>query len=336
MSLNIIIDAMGGDNAPEEIVRGVCAASLETDSKLILVGDENRVKAIVDGTECRKDRLEIVGADSVITMDDAPMSVVRAKKDSSMSVGLRMVKESGDAFVSAGNTGALHAGATLIVKNIKGIRCAAIATLLPFEKPMLMMDSGANINVTSDNLLQWAYTGSVYMKNVMKIDRPTVGLLNNGTEECKGTALQKDAFKLLSENGDINFCGNIEAKQIPFAACDVLVTDGFTGNVVLKLIEGMSKFMLNSLKGMFTHSLLTKMSYLAMKGQLRTLKHTYDASEHGGAPILGISKPVIKAHGSSDARAVLNAVKQAELFCGTGVITEIEELISALKESEKV
>ena len=325
--MKIIIDAMGGDRAPGEIVAGVCAASLVSNSELVLVGRESTIAKRIGENKCRRDRIDIVNADDVITMEDDPMSVVRAHKNSSMSVGLRLLRDSGDAFISAGNTGALHAGATLIVRNIHGIRCAAIATILPFERPMLLMDSGANINVTPDNLLQWAYMGQIYMKHVMGVKSPRVGLLNNGTEECKGGQLQREAYVLLKASSDIAFVGNIESREIPNSPCDVIVTDGFTGNITLKLIEGMSRYMFGSLKGMFTHSLKTKIAYLSMKDQLREMKHRYDPSEHGGAPILGISKPVIKAHGSSDARAVMNAVRQAERFVATGAIGAITDAL---------
>ena len=331
--MKIIIDAMGGDRAPGEIVAGACAASLISESELILVGREDAIKRNISLHECRRDRIEIVNADDVITMEDDPMSVVRAHRNSSMGVGFKLLNDAGDAFISAGNTGALHAGATLVVRNIQGIRRAAIATILPFERPMLLMDSGANVNVTPEYLLQWAYTGQVYMKHVMGVKSPRVGLLNNGTEECKGGQLQREAYALLSNSKDISFVGNIESRELPSSPCDIIVTDGFTGNIVLKLIEGMSKYMFGSLKKMFGSSLKTKLSYIAMKDQLREMKHRYDPSEHGGAPILGISKPVIKAHGSSDARAIMNAVRQAERFVSTGAIREIENAVGRLSES---
>lgn len=334
--MRIIIDAMGGDNAPGEIIRGVCEASLVSSATLVLVGQENVINEHLAKFKHDKSKIEIHHAEGVITMEDDPMLVVRGKKDSSMSEGLRLLKESGDAFVSAGSTGALHVGASLIVRNMKGVKRAGIASVLPFDRLMLLMDSGANVNVTPENLLQWAYTGSVYMKNVMNVENPTVGLLNNGTEECKGTALQTEAYKLLSKCADINFIGNVEAKEIPHGACDVIVTDGFTGNVTLKLVEGMAKFMFKTLKGLFTANLRSKLCYLAMKGQLFGLKHRFDASEYGGAPILGLSRPVIKAHGSSDARAVKNAIFQAEKFVSSNAIGEIEAALAARKEAAAV
>lgn len=331
--MRIIIDAMGGDNAPLEIIRGACEASLVTDSTLVLVGREDVIKGHLAELEYRKDRIEIVHAEGVITMEDDPMVVVKGKKDSSMSEGLRLLKESGDAFVSAGSTGALHTGATLIVRNVKGVRRAAIASILPFNRPMLLMDSGANVTVTPDNLVRWAYTGSIYMKNVMNVEKPAVGLLNNGTEECKGTEVQREAYALLSACPDINFVGNVEAKDIPNGVCDVLVTDGFTGNIALKLTEGMAKFFFGTLKEVFGGKLRGMLCYLLMKKDLRALKHRFDASAYGGAPILGISRPVIKAHGSSDARAIKNAVLQAEKFASSAASAEIEAALAARREA---
>ncbi len=320
--MRIIIDAMGGDNAPEAIVKGACEASLVTDASLVLVGKEDAVSKLVEKFP-HSDNIELVHADGVIEMDDDPMAVMKAKKDSSMSEGLRLLKESGDAFVSAGSTGALHTGATLIARNIKGVRRAAIATLLPLGRPVLLMDSGANISVTADNLVQWAYIGSVYMEKVMGVKNPTVGLLNNGTEECKGTPLQREAFALMSADERLNFVGNVESSKLPVGGCDVLITDGFTGNIALKLTEGMGKFMLGVLKETFSSSLGGKISYLLMKSRLKALKGRFNASSLGGAPILGISRPVIKAHGGSDAEAIKNAILQAEKFASSGAIDEI-------------
>jgi len=322
--MRIIIDAMGGDNAPEEIVHGAADAAKEYDVDITLVGDEAKIRPLAEKYGFPHERLEIIHTPTVLTMEDDPMDVVRKKKDCSMGVGLRTLKERGDAFVSAGNTGALHAGSSLIIRPLKGIHRPAIATLLPFERPVLMMDSGANINVTSEYLEQWARLGSIYMKNIHGIDRPEVGLLNNGAEEHKGTAVAVEAHGRLAAAEGVNFVGNVEGSQIPKSPCDVLVTDGFTGNITLKLIEGMGKFIFGKLKTMFTKNAGTKMAYVLMKDQLRGLKKDFDASEYGGAPFLGLSKPVIKAHGNSDARAIFNAVRQAIAFAETGVISQFD------------
>ncbi len=314
---------MSGDNAPLEIIKGAVEAAEAFEAEIVVVGDENTVSDIAVKNEIDISKLQIVNATSVITMEDKPMCVVREKKDSSMSVGLRMVANGeADAFVSAGNTGALITGATLIVKRILGINRPAIASVLPLANPVLLMDSGANLTVTSDNIMQFAFMGAKYMEKIYGIERPRVGQLNNGAEYNKGNALQVESYQLLSDSG-LNFVGNVESKEVPFGACDVLVCDGYTGNIFLKSIEGMSKFMMGILKDLLTTNLATQLSSLTMKEKLREIKHRFDASEHGGAPILGISKPVIKAHGSSDANAIKNAVRQAIYFVETGINTDI-------------
>ena len=327
--MKILIDAMSGDNAPLEILKGAEAAAKEfKEHTITLVGDENVISDIAVKNEINLDGIEIIHAASVITMEDSPLSVVRDKRDSSMSVGFKtLAKGEVDAFVSAGNTGALITGATIIVKRILGINRAAIASILPLSTPVLLMDSGANLTVTSDNICQFAFMGSKYMEKIYGIDRPKIGQLNNGTEYNKGTTLQTESYQILSDSG-LNFVGNVEAKEVPFGVCDVLVTDGFTGNIFLKCIEGMGKFLMGTLKDVLTTNLVTKVSTLTMKDKIKDMKRRFDASEHGGAPILGISKPVIKAHGSSDAKAIKNAVRQAIFF----VETKINDDISSFAE----
>ncbi|MBQ8269278.1 MAG: phosphate acyltransferase PlsX [Clostridia bacterium] len=322
--MKIILDAMSGDNAPLEIIKGAAmAAKAYPDHELVLVGDENVISDVSVKHNIDLDGIEILHAPTAITMEDKPLAVVREKRDSSMSVGLKQLSQgAGDAFVSAGNTGALITGATLIVKRIKGINRAAIATVLPLENPLLLIDAGANLTVTSDNICQFAFMGAKYMERIYEIDRPRVGQLNNGTEYNKGNALQVESFQLLSESG-LNFVGNVESKALPFNVCDVLVTDGFTGNILLKSVEGMGKFMLHTLKDVLYTNLATKVSALTMKDKIKDMKHRFDASEHGGAPLLGISRPVIKAHGSSDANAIKNAVRQAISFVEGGINEDI-------------
>lgn len=321
--MKILIDAMSGDNAPLEIIKGVAWAHKNFKEELILVGDENVISDIAVKNEINLSGIDIVHASSVIAMEDKPMSVVREKRDSSMSVGLKMLANGEvDAFVSAGNTGALITGATLIVKRIVGINRAAIATVLPLSNPVLLMDSGANLTVTSDNISQFAFMGAKYMEKIYGIDRPRVGQLNNGTEYNKGNALQVESYQVLSESG-LNFVGNVESKEVPFNVCDVLVTDGYTGNIFLKSVEGMGKFMMKLLKEILMTNIATKVSTLTMKDKIKDVKHKFDSSEHGGAPLLGISKPVIKAHGSSDAKAIMNAVRQAIDFVETGINNDI-------------
>ena len=256
-------------------------------------------------------------------MEDKALAVVREKKDSSMSVGFKTLANGEvDAFVSAGNTGALLTGATIIVRRIRGINRAAIASVLPLGCPMLLMDSGANLTVTSDNISQFAFMGSKYMEKIYGIERPRVGQLNNGVEYNKGNALQTESYQILSESG-LNFIGNVEAKDAPFGVCDVLVTDGFSGNIFLKSVEGATKYVMNAIKDVFSSNIATKVTTLTMHDKIKDLKRRFDTSEHGGAPLLGISKPVIKAHGSSDAKAIRSAVKQAIFFVETGINEDI-------------
>lgn len=322
--MRILIDAMSGDNAPLEILKGAELAAKEfNDHQMILVGDENVISDVAVQNEIDLTGIEIINAASVITMEDSPLAVVRDKRDSSMSVGFKTLSKGDvDAFVSAGNTGALVTGATIIVRRIVGINRAAIASILPLSTPVLLMDSGANLTVTSDNICQFAFMGAKYMEKIYGIDRPKIGQLNNGTEYNKGNALQTESYQVLQDCG-LNFVGNVEAKEVPFGVCDVLVTDGFTGNVLLKCIEGMGKFMLGTLKDVLKTNLVTQLSTLTMKEKIKDMKHRFDASEHGGAPLLGISKPVIKAHGSSDAKAIKNAVRQAIFFVETGINDDI-------------
>ena len=315
---------MGGDKAPLEVVKGAYLASLEYNASFILVGDKAAIEKIAEAEHMDLRRFDIVHASGVINMEDDPISVVRAKSDSSMSIALKLLSEGkGDAVVSTGNTGALFTGATLIVRKVKGIRRAAIASILPMNHPVLLLDSGANVTVTDEYLEQFAIMGSIYMQRAYGLSAPRVGLLNNGVEACKGTELQLKAYARLSESPSINFVGNVEANQIPKNACDVLVTDGFTGNILLKSIEGMGKMMLTTMKELFYADTRTKISALFAKHKVADIKKRFDPTEHGGAPILGISKPVIKAHGSSNANAVKNAVRQAINYAETGVIVSI-------------
>ena len=322
--MKILVDAMSGDFAPVETIKGASLAAKEyADHEIVIVGDENIISDIAIKNEIDISRLSIIHTPGIITMEDSPLSVVRDKRDSSMSVGLKSLSNGEvDAFVSAGNTGALITGATIIVRRILGINRAAIASILPLSIPVLLMDSGANLTVSSDNICQFAYMGAKYMEKIYGIDRPRIGLLNNGTEYNKGNPLQQESYQLLSECG-LNFVGNVEAKEVPFGVCDVLVTDGFTGNIFLKSIEGMGKFLLGMLKDVLTTNLVTKVSTLTMKDKIQELKTRFDSSEHGGAPLLGISKPVIKAHGSSDAKAIKNAVRQAIHYVETRITADI-------------
>ncbi len=334
--MKILVDVMSGDNAPLEIIKGAVAASQTYGEEIIIIGDENVISDVAVQNEINLGGMQIVNSKSVITMEDKPMCVVREKRDSSMSMGLKMLANGEvDAFVSAGNTGALITGATLIVKRIVGINRAAIASVLPLSNPVLLMDSGANLTVTSDNISQFAFMGAKYMEKIYEIDRPRVGQLNNGTEYNKGNSLQVESYQVLSESG-LNFVGNVESKEVPFDVVDVLVTDGYTGNIFLKSIEGMGKFMLSLVKELFYTNIATKVSALTMKDKIKEIKHRFDSSEHGGAPLLGISKPVIKAHGSSDAKAIKNAVRQAIDFVKTGINEEIAKFAADFDDKKMI
>ena len=327
----IIVDMMGGDKSPAETVKGVALAANEFEANYILVGKRDEIIAEAKEKGISLDRFEIVDTPTVITMDDDPISVTRTKSDSSMSVALRMLAEGkGDAVVSTGNTGALFTGANLIVRKMKNLRRPAIAALLPMKPPVLLLDSGANITVTPDYLEQFAVMGSAYMKKIHGVEAPRVALLNNGEEENKGNQLQIDTYKLLSNNPDINFVGNVEGNRVMANACDVLVTDGFTGNILLKTMEGMGKLMLKTLKGIFYTNTKTKIGAIMVKSQLGDVKKNFDTREFGGAPILGISKPVIKAHGSSDAKAFKNAIRQAIAFSEAELTSDMEASLAAL------
>lgn len=339
--MRIIIDAMGGDNAPAEIVKGAVEAVREFGISITLVGRENNIKSCLEAEEALElsDKIQIVNAEETVSMEDDPTTVLRSKKNSSMSVALRLLKDGdGDACISAGSTGALLAGATLIVKRINGIRRAALAPVLPNGgRGVMLIDCGANVECTPEYLLQFAFMGSFYAKNILGCANPRVGLLNVGTEDTKGGTLQTEAFEILKaagKEGHINFIGNVEAREVFFNTVDVVVTDGFAGNVMLKTIEGTSIFIMNNLKTIFTANRRSKVAALAIKKRLEEFKKMVDPSEVGGTALLGISKPVIKAHGSSDARALKNAVLQAINFVNADVPNEIVKNIELMTISK--
>ena len=327
--MKIIIDCMGGDNAPLEMLKGVIDAKAELGGEYLLVGHKDILEATARENGLDISGFEILHAETVITMEDDSMAF-REKKDSSMTMALKaLANGEGDAMVSCGNTGTLFAGATLTVRRIKGVHRAALAAVLPFNPPVLLLDCGANVTVQPEFLPQFAAMGSAYMKALYGLDNPRVGLLNNGAEEHKGTPLHTEAHQLLKACPDVNFVGNVEGNQVPFGACDILVTDGFTGNVLLKTMEGMGKMFSGRMKGIFYHSLLTKLGALTVKKPFMQFKKDFDAKEHGGSPILGIRKPVIKAHGSSDARAFKSAIRQAMRFAESGAIEALERQLGA-------
>lgn len=332
--MKIILDAMSGDNAPDEIIKGAADAVKEYGVKILLTGKKEVIEERMSALSISGEGIEIYDAREVVTMEDDYLVVIKSKKDSSMSRGLELLKKGeGDAFISAGNTGALTAGATLILRRIKGIKSASIGTILPLGCPMLLIDSGANVSPTSENLRQFAIMGSIYMKNLFGIENPRVGLVNNGAEQTKGTEVHRKAYELLRDTPDINFIGNIEGRELVEGVCDVAVCDGFTGNVVLKMTEGFGKFMSRTLKGIMLANPLTKLGSLTMLGKVKALKKQLDYTEYGGAPLIGVSAPVIKAHGSSNAKAIKSAVGQAITFAKTGVVQEITAAAQAIRES---
>jgi glycerol-3-phosphate acyltransferase PlsX len=325
--MKIIIDCMGGDNAPLEILKGVVDAKAELGGEYLLVGHKEQMETIAKENGLDLSGFEILHAESVITMEDDSMAF-REKKDSSLTLSLKALADGqGDILVSASNTGALFAGASLTVRRIKGVHRAALAAILPFNPPVLLLDCGANVTVQPDFLPQFATMGSAYMKALYGLEKPRVGLLNNGSEEHKGTPLQTEAYQLLKNCPDINFVGNVEGSGIVANTCDVLVTDGFTGNVLLKTMEGMGKMLMTRMKGIFYATPITKLAALTVKKPFMKFKKDFDVKEHGGSPILGLRKPVIKAHGSSDARAFKNAIPQAMRVAESGATETMEAIL---------
>ena len=336
--MKIIVDAMGGDNAPACNVKGALDAVKELGVEVVLVGrGEEILKCLKEnGVADLPAGVEIAHADQVVEMCDNPATAFKEKKNSSLTVGLNMLKEGrGDAFVSAGSTGALLSAATLLVKRIKGIRRAAMAPVVPTGKVgAVLIDCGATAECTPEYLLQFAFMGSFYAEHVLGRPEPRVGLLNIGAEEEKGDILRHETFALLKEAGDqgrINFIGNVEANDAVLGKADVVVTDGFTGNVMLKTLEGTAKFLMKELKNVYLTNGRTKLGAVLVKNEMAGLKRKADPAEIGGTPFLGISKPVIKAHGGSDANAIKNAILRAKEYAESGFIEEIEKNIDHMR-----
>lgn len=332
--MKIIVDAFGGDNAPLEIIRGTMLAVDEYKIDAVLVGNEEKIERCIKENNINLGNTRIVDAKGIITMHDDAKSVLKEKADSSMAVGFRLLNEGkGDAFVSAGNTGAITVGATLITKRIKGIKRPAIASVMPSaKKPILLMDCGANSECRAEFLYQFGLMGSLYMKHILKYENPSVALANNGIEESKGTPLVKEAYALMKD-APYNFVGNIEGRQIPFGDADVIVADGFTGNLILKMYEGVAKVLMNGMKDAFMKNTLSKLAYLGVKSSIDDMKKQFDYKEYGGAVMLGVKKPVIKAHGSADANTFKNAIKQAVWFLENELIANIEKTLEQPKEA---
>ena len=333
--MRIILDGMGGDNAPVEIVKGAVEASKLIEEEIVIVGDGDKIEFQLKKYKYSDEKISVKHASEVIENDDAPVRAVRRKKDSSMVVGLNMVKSGeGDLFISAGNTGALMAGALFNLGRIQGIDRPAIASIYPIlgtKKPSLLVDAGANSECKPSNLLEFAMMGSIYMEKVLGRENPKIGLVNLGVEETKGSTLTKAAFGLL-EKSHLNFSGNIEAREVPLGGADVVVCDGFVGNVILKLTEGLAINIVNLLKKKFTENARAKMGAVLLSKKLRSLKEEFDYTEYGGAPILGVKGPVVKMHGSSNANAVKNSILKAIPFAEENVVGIISESVFEIEE----
>ncbi len=319
--IRIAVDIMGGDNPASELAAGAITAAKEfSDIELILVGTKEAISALPQLPA----NISTCEAVSVVEMTDDPAVVMKEKKDSSLVMAATLCKEGkADAMVSAGNTGALFTAASLIIRRIKGVRRAALGSVIPLEKPFVLLDCGANLDASPEVLQLYARMGSIYAENVLGIQSPRVALLNNGTEHHKGTPIYQEAHALLASDEAINFVGNCEGKAVPFGACDVLVCDGFTGNITLKLIEGMGKFMSNTIKGIFAGNPAALLGGALTYNRTKALKKRLDPKEYGGAPFLGLAKPVVKAHGSSDAYAFRSAIKQVMIYCENKTIDKI-------------
>ena len=329
--MKVIIDMYGGDNAPKAPILGAAMAAKELGVDIVAVGNEAEMRKICEENDISG--FEFIDAPMVMPVCAEPTEVMKSYKESSLAVGLRALADGrGDAFVSAGSTGAIVVGATLIVKRIKGIKRAALASVIPgLDRSYMLLDLGANVECRPEMLCQFASMGSIYMNKLEGVKNPEVGLINIGAEESKGGELQKEAYKLLKKS-DLNFIGNVEPRDLPKGVCDVAVADGWTGNIVLKLTEGLVSAFGKKLKGVMMSSLLTKLGALTMKGALTDFKKSMDYTERGGAPLLGIAKPVIKAHGSSDPKAFMNAIRQAKAFYEQDVIGTISAAVAAQKE----
>lgn len=328
--MKIVIDAMGGDNAPQATVEGAVQAINEYGIDIILTGDKEQIEKELESKAYDKNKLEIIHTTQIIENEDKPVMAVRRKKDSSMVVALNLVKEKkADAIVSAGSTGALLAGGTLIVGRIKGIDRPALAGILPaYKSQLLLMDCGSNTNCKPINLLQFAQMSSIYLKNTFGIEKPAIGLLNIGTEETKGNELVKESYRLLKEKSeelDINFVGNVEGRDAFSGKIDAIVTDGFTGNVFLKTTEGLGKFVKKSLKESLLKNVLSKIAAVPSLPAINRFSNTMDYKRYGGALFLGVKKPVVKAHGSSDEKLFEYTIIQAEKFVENKAVDKMIE-----------
>ena len=332
--MRIILDGMGGDNAPGAIVEGAVLASKVIDHEIVIIGQEELINQELKKYKYNHDKITVADARELITNDEAPVRAVRSKKDSSIVKGIDMVKNGeGDIFISAGSTGALLSGGLFILGRIQGIDRPALASIYPIlgGEPSLLVDAGANAECKPNNLLEFGMMGNIYMEKVIGRPSPRVGLVNIGTEAAKGSTLTKAAYELL-EQSDMNFVGNVEAREVPKSACDVIVCDGFTGNVVLKLTEGLAWNILQVIKKKFTDGVKAKLGAALLIDKLGELKKEFDYSEYGGAPILGVKGPIVKMHGSSSANAVKNTILKGIPFVEEKVVETIQNSVLEIEE----
>lgn len=332
--MKILLDGMGGDNAPDVIIEGAIASLKEMNEEIIIIGQEEVLNASLAKYGYKGDRISIVNASEVIQNEDAPVKAVRTKKDSSIVKGLNMIKNGeADVFISAGSTGALLAGGLFILGRIQGIDRPTLATVYPVigKQPSLLVDTGANAECKANNLLEFATMGSIYMEKVMGRENPSVGLVNNGTEEGKGTSLTKAAYELISKS-HLNFVGSVEGRELPNGICDVIVTDGFTGNAILKLTEGMGLMVLREMKKRFLSNTKSKLGALLLKEQLAGIKKEFNYAEYGGAPLLGVKGAMLKMHGSSDALAVKQTILKAIPYVEGKVVETIQNSVLEIEE----
>ena len=326
--MRIILDGMGGDNAPEEIVKGAVEAAKEIEDEIIIVGKPDAIEKQLKKCKYKGEQISVARAQEVITMDDSPVKAIRHKKDSSLVVGLNMLKDGeGDMFVSAGNTGALIVGSRLLLGRIRGVDRPALASIYPDMTggdPCMLVDAGASSESKARNMLEYGLMGSVYVEKVWGRSNPRVGLVNLGAEESKGTSVTKDAYQMLSAS-KLNFVGNVEGRDVPKGVCDVIVCDGFTGNVILKLTEGVSLSIFKLIKDTLKSNVKAMVGGALIKSKLSGLKDEFDYEEYGGAPVLGVSGPVIKMHGSSTARAVKSAILRGMPYAEENVVDIIKQ-----------
>lgn len=332
--MRVILDGMGGDNAPVEIVKGAVEASKEMSHEIYIVGRESEIQKELDKYQYDPNQIKTVHAEEVITNEDSPVKAIKRKKQSSMVVGLTMVKNGeGDIFISAGNTGAQVVGGRMILGRINGIDRPALASIYPImgDKACLLVDAGASAESKAHNLLEYGTMGSIYVEKVFGRPNPRVGLVNLGVEESKGTSVTKEAYKQLKQ-APVNFVGNVEAREVPAGACDVIVCDGFVGNVILKLTEGLAWNILKLVKKKFLAGVKAKIGALFLKDKLGELKDEFDYTEYGGAPILGVDGAMVKMHGSSNANAVKNTILKGIPYAEEGVVDKIKAAITDLEE----